>query len=154
MMDFVVQFPPHRLPRKSKRELISAKTIKPFNSELGDYFESYDRVVRNCLESVEMFPNLVPGVCPDWDNSVRRAKNAHVLIGSTPEKFSHWVSEAGQISIAKAEEGKIPHPLLFVNAWNEWGEGAALEPSLAGGRSYLEAFHSGLANIKIPKKAR
>jgi hypothetical protein len=143
-VDFVVQFPPHRIPRATKRALIDAGDVMPFEPERGDYFECYDAVIVSSLEGAEIIPNLVPGVCPNWDNSVRRAKNAHVLVGSTPEKFENWVASAAKIAVEKAEAGAIPCPLLFVNAWNEWAEGAMLEPSWTDRRAYLEAFARGL----------
>jgi lipopolysaccharide biosynthesis protein len=142
-VDFVVQFPPHRLPRKERRKLVPAETVGPFDLGRNDYFESYEDVIESSLSGIDIIPNLVPGVCPDWDNSVRRSSNAHILIGSTPERFGSWVRAASNVSVKKAEERKIPHPFLFINAWNEWGEGAMLEPSLADGRKYLEAFLEG-----------
>lgn len=40
---------------------------------------------------------------------------------------------------------------LFVNAWNEWGEGAAIEPSLQWGRRWLEATHEAVMEAKVGK---
>lgn len=148
LVDLVVQFPPHRTPRNSKRALIPANEMKPFEPERGDYFESYDAVVEAALGGARLFEKLVPGVCPDWDNASRRQTKAHMLIGSTPEKFSNWVAKAARISLEKAAAGQIPAPLLFVNAWNEWAEGAAIEPSWKHQRAYLGALRQGLEVIE------
>jgi lipopolysaccharide biosynthesis protein len=148
LVDFVVQFPPHRLPRKQKRVLVERSTVSPFEPALEDNYESYEAVVSASLSGVDMIDNLVPGVCPDWDNSVRRASGAHILVGSTPELFANWVSTATTIATQKARAGKIPEPLLFINAWNEWAEGATLEPNWSEGRAYLEALKKGLDAAK------
>jgi len=37
--------------------------------------------------------------------------------------------------------------LLFINAWNEWGEGNHLEPDIKFGYSYLEATRRALSDF-------
>jgi hypothetical protein len=73
---------------------------------------------------------------PGWDNTARRPRRATIINGSTPERYGEWVRWAA--TDARDAPG-VPDPLLFVNAWNEWGEGCHLEPSAADGRAYLEA---------------
>lgn len=144
LVDFVVQFPPHRIVRKAKRETISPESMKPYEPERKDYYEGYDAVVNTALDDANMLDKMVPGVCPDWDNTPRRQTNAHTLVGATPEKFSGWVEKAATKSYERFMSGKAPAPLLFVNAWNEWAEGAFLEPSAEFGTQYLEALKKGL----------
>ena len=72
---------------------------------------------------------------PSWDNSPRRGSEAVVVHNSTPEAYGEWLRAA----IERAVERSAPEPLVFVNAWNEWGEGAHLEPDVRHGRAYLEA---------------
>src|SRR5262249_7643681 len=73
--------------------------------------------------------------CPAWDNSPRRRVNATIFHGADPEIFRSWVQDliAGRQQFAGA-----PAP-VFINSWNEWGEGAQLEPCSVYGRRFLEA---------------
>lgn len=140
VVDFVVQFPPHRTPRISQRTLLPRTKVPGASEETADHLESYDHVIEQSLEAMDVYDRLAPGVCPAWDNSPRRARQANILIGSTPDKFGQWVSTASQKAMAKHDAGKIPAPFLFVNAWNEWAEGAVMEPTERDGRAYLRAF--------------
>lgn len=73
------------------------------------------------------------GVTPRWDNSPRRRHDSVVFQGSTPARYERWLSTMHQRAVS------LGHPLVFVNAWNEWAEGAHLEPDLEHGLGYLEA---------------
>ena len=143
-VDFVVQFPPHRIPRKGKRITVPAAQVGPFEPERGDYYEAYGDVVDASLGAAEMLHDQFLGVCPDWDNTPRRAKNAHTLIGSTPEAFRDWVQCAAKTTRSRFAQGKLKDKVLFVNAWNEWAEGAVLEPLEGHGLAYLKALKEGI----------
>ena len=71
---------------------------------------------------------------PGWDNTPRRRDAAYVFHGANPLSFRRWLTRAS--AAALAGDGAA---LLFVNAWNEWAEGAHLEPDARFGRAYLEA---------------
>jgi lipopolysaccharide biosynthesis protein len=84
------------------------------------------------------YPRL-PCVTPRWDNSARRRRGAVILTGSTPEKYGAWLESV-------LEESR-DQPCVFVNAWNEWAEGAHLEPDLRWGRGYLEAHRAAVTSV-------
>jgi hypothetical protein len=62
-------------------------------------------------------------------------------VHATPRAFASWTRHA----IAVARRRAPTAPLVFVNAWNEWAEGAHLEPDRRFGRQYLEATQRALA---------
>lgn len=76
-----------------------------------------------------------PCVMPSWDNTPRAKRDLVVLDDASPELYERWLAAV----IADAELGDAGHPLVFVNAWNEWAEGNHLEPCQRWGRGYLEA---------------
>ncbi|MBQ8619653.1 MAG: glycoside hydrolase family 99-like domain-containing protein [Clostridia bacterium] len=80
---------------------------------------------------------FLPGAFVDWDNTPR---NRHGVMheGFTLEKFEGYMKRL--IRRAKDEN----KPMVFINAWNEWGEGAFLEPDEKYGYGKLEAVKRAL----------
>ncbi len=75
-------------------------------------------------------------VFPRWDNTARKAySGALVFDGTSPEVYGKWLDYAVAATRANlAGEERI----AFINAWNEWGEGAMLEPDRRYGYAYLD----------------
>ena len=90
-------------------------------------------LILNGIKKREYGENEFPGLIPDWDNTPRRGYKGLVYKGTSPEKFE----EALRVLKEKKEGHK--NDFVFVNAWNEWGEGAMLEPDEYRGYGYLEA---------------
>ncbi len=80
-------------------------------------------------------------VTPMWDNSARRAENAIILHGSTPDLYRSWL----EFALEQAKNQAPGRQIVFINAWNEWAEGNHLEPSAKSGHAYLEATRRALS---------
>ena len=90
----------------------------------------------------------IPCVCPGWDNSPRRQRDANIVINSTPELYERWLREVVNRMRPKLRNSGISaDSLVFLNAWNEWGEGNHLEPCQRWGRKYLEATRKSVGNF-------
>lgn len=85
---------------------------------------------------------LFRGVCPSWDNSARRGSRSTIFENSSPRGYQQWLTNA--ISDSRARIKSPDERLVFVNAWNEWAEGAHLEPDERYGYAYLEATRKAL----------
>lgn len=72
-------------------------------------------------------------VLPHWDNHARKkGRHTHALINSNPEIYATWLDR-----VLKKTTKKDKSPVIFLNAWNEWAEGAMLEPTLHLGHANL-----------------
>lgn len=88
---------------------------------------------------------LFPCVSPGWDNEPRRSGNGRIFIHASPRAYSEWLQQ----SIATARNTIPNSPLVFINAWNEWAEGAVLEPDTRLGFAWLEATRNALKKATI-----
>jgi lipopolysaccharide biosynthesis protein len=80
-------------------------------------------------------PARFPGVMVAFDNTPRRQWGSDIWLGSNPFTFRRWLSGA-----VRAVRDRPPDErMVFVNAWNEWAEGAVLEPTDRFGRTFLLA---------------
>lgn len=101
---------------------------------------SYDQL--NALSlSLPRGRNEIRCAFTGYDDTPRRQEWARVIYNSTPEKFQFYLK---QNLLKSQQENK---QFLFINAWNEWGEGAYLEPDEKYGYQYLEAVKIALNSI-------
>jgi glycosyltransferase involved in cell wall biosynthesis/GT2 family glycosyltransferase len=85
---------------------------------------------------------LFRGVNPGWDNEARRPGRGATFYGSSPTGYREWLENAIGDTLARFPDAE--ERLVFVNAWNEWAEGAHLEPDQRYGYAYLEATRDAL----------
>ncbi|NEV60561.1 glycoside hydrolase family 99-like domain-containing protein [Thiorhodococcus minor] len=90
---------------------------------------------------------LFRGVNPSWDNEARRRGRGAVFLGSTPAGYRQWLENAIGDTLARISEPS--ERLVFINAWNEWAEGAHLEPDDRHGYAYLQATRDALLRSRV-----
>lgn len=72
---------------------------------------------------------------PDWDNAPRYKERATFFSDASPRNFEN------ALDVIKEKTKLHPDKIIFVNAWNEWSEGAYLEPDTVYGYQNLEVFN-------------
>ncbi|WP_210512696.1 glycoside hydrolase family 99-like domain-containing protein, partial [Pantoea ananatis] len=90
------------------------------------------------------------GIIPSWDNTARRQHTGHIFVNASPRLYQFWL--AYLVDYTK-KYFSTEQQFVFINAWNEWAEGAHLEPDLKNGSAYLEATLFALKEKKIDIKS-
>jgi GT2 family glycosyltransferase len=81
-------------------------------------------------------------VMPRWDNTPRRPDSSTIFANASPGAYQAWLEEAIDYT---REQNVGDDRMVFINAWNEWAEGAHLEPERRYGRTFLEATRNAMA---------
>ncbi|GJD66304.1 glycoside hydrolase family 99-like domain-containing protein [Methylobacterium frigidaeris] len=146
--DGAIEFPPHKLCVNLQQINKSLKVLDfDFSAQVYDYEDVAQASLRADIPS---YP-LIKSIVPSWDNDARRQGAGLVITGSTPERYERWLSAI--IDHARVHPF-FGEPIVCVNAWNEWCEGAYLEPDLHFGSAYLNATSRavfGYSRIAYPK---
>jgi lipopolysaccharide biosynthesis protein len=140
--DAAVEFPPLGLGTSkspSRRLLVKAGILSKIYIENNIF--KYKRAVDRFLNSADPGYLRFRTVTPSWDNTPRRTKNALILDDSNPEDYGAWLRNVVQETKRRCNGYER---LVFINAWNEWGEGNHLEPDQKWGKAYLEATRQAL----------
>lgn len=104
-----------------ERRIEKARKILHFPTNRIYY--NYDTIWRKIIVNAEKeSPNVFLGAFVGYDDTPRRSIRGKIVKGASPEKFKKYMSRLVSISEKQGKE------FIFLTAWNEWGEGAYLEP--------------------------
>jgi Glycosyltransferase WbsX len=147
-LDGALEFPPHKLiDRVPVRAMPSSYSIDfakvtsramldAYSNTFAGLVAAYDDIVTASLQEGEPDFPLIKTAIPSWDNEPRRPNRGFTLDGLSPKKYEAWVKTL----ILRATASPIlGTPIVAINAWNEWAEGAYLEPDVYYGASFLNA---------------
>ena len=136
-MDAALEFPPN-----NSGAVLAGRVVKPLCSNFQSVLYDWRSLVARSLDYQTPTYPLFRGVCPSWDNTARRKHKGTVFLYSSPSLFQYWLQNAIGDTIRRFDAPD--ERLIFVNAWNEWAEGAYLEPDDRYGYAYLEAVWKAL----------
>lgn len=130
-LDAAAGFPPHRngfgqTPINDAREL--------FDPEYSGTVVRYQDMVESALADHPSGLRYFPGVCPSWDNKARKPGHGFCVHGGTPAAYQAWLAAACR---RMQTEPNPQERIVLIHAWNEWAEGAHLEPDRHYGYAHL-----------------
>lgn len=135
--DAAIEFPPN----ESSPPIVT-NSVKPISDDFDCTVYEWRIFVENSKNYQKSNYTLFRGVCPAWDNTARRKNGSSVFINNTPTLYQRWLGNA--IADTLENQTNPDERLIFVNAWNEWAEGAYLEPDERYGYAYLQATRNAL----------
>jgi len=142
--DGAIEFPPHKLFHR----------VVPVNDKLHIYDKTmsgqvvrYEDFISASLSyPAPQFP-LIRTIFPSWDNDARRQGHGMSTVDSSPTLYRYWLDKMIQYAGRHTVHGE---KMVFVNAWNEWAEGAYLEPDVHFGGAYLNETARAVGGLRSP----
>jgi len=143
--DALIEYPPHNLKMTNL-----ASKIKTFDPGFKGGIYDYEEVMKYVIDKPASTYKLFRGILPEWDNTPRR-NNSNIFVNCSPAKYQKFLEKQVTYTI---KNSFLDEKFVFINAWNEWAEGAYLEPDRKYGYGYLNATYRAVNNRrKIAIKA-
>jgi lipopolysaccharide biosynthesis protein len=140
--DAAIEFPPNNI---SPTDITNTVTAEDGEFEVYDWKSLMERSYHYERPDYMLFRS----VCPMWDNTPRKKNRANVFVNNTPEFYEQWLKNAIEYTLKSCYPRE--NRLIFINAWNEWGEGAHLEPDAKNGYAYLCATRQALEAFSLSR---
>ena len=128
------------------RHCVDISSQISYMQDFGGIVMDYRDIVEQKKYFLYNYPKLHRAAMPMWDNSARRDNKGMIFEGASPELYERWLADI--LVEARSREDLEDH-YIFINAWNEWGEGAYLEPDKKYGYAYLNATRRAIEGIRL-----
>lgn len=109
------------------------------------FLKNHKGVIQHYNEVAEFYKNhevsqangrMLRSVGVMWDTSARHSDRCLIVDKSNPEDYQKWLEKEMEYTKKNIPESE---QFVFLNAWNEWAEGAYLEPDTKYGYAFLNA---------------
>ncbi|MGC7846712.1 glycoside hydrolase family 99-like domain-containing protein [Desulforudis sp. 1088] len=138
--DAAVEFPPNNSAPPN-----ITNSVTPLREDFGCTVYDWRVFVERSEKYQRPRYKLFRSVCPSWDNTARRKNRSTVFLNSSPALYQRWLENA--IRDTLKHQTNPDERLVFINAWNEWAEGAHLEPDQRYGYAWLQATRDALVAV-------
>lgn len=115
---------------------IVKKLLHQYLPFLPTHCINYEKITQHFFAPEDSWQNVYPSIFPQWDRTPRAGNSEGVYVNATPNTFKKHVEDALNV----IENKDMEHRILFLRAWNEWGEGNYVEPDLKYGHGFLDAI--------------
>jgi hypothetical protein len=99
------------------------------------YLITYSSYVHFALKRFKEISGVTPCICPMFDHSPRSNGRGLILDKNNPILWGELCCKTKKLVESNACDND---KMIFVKAWNEWGEGNYMEPDSRFGRAYIE----------------
>lgn len=106
----------------------------------------YKSIVNKKLYMKYKSPTLYRSVMTFWDNTARKNSRSTIFANTCPEDYESWLTDIIEYN---RNNSMLEDNIGFINAWNEWGEGAYLEPDKEYGYALLEKTRDAIENKRV-----